>query len=73
MLWQIYYFYSFNAAEVVPDSVTGKIVFSNDNLDAETLAELQRPVEIDDSLYLLSEDDFLQLVVDFTLTSKSFK
>ena len=72
-MWQIYYFYSFNAAEVVPDSATGKIVFSNDNLDAETLAELQRPVEIDDSLYLLSEDDFLQLVVDFTLTSKSFK
>lgn len=57
----------------MPDKVTGEVLFSNDLISPGKHAARHDPVPIDDTVFILDEDSFLQLVVDFTLTSKNFK
>ena len=69
-MWQIFYFYSIHAAQLDPQKVKTK---GDVDAPVDRHTVRSKPVRIDDSLYLLNEENFLQLAVDFTLTSTGFK
>jgi hypothetical protein len=75
VLWQIFYFYSIHTAQLLPKRgrAVGGVNPSKDRQCLDKHTDRSKPVLIDDSLYLLTEEDFLHLVVDFTLTSTAFK
>ena len=74
VLWQVFYFYSMHAAQLNPKmrKAVGDGNASNDRLCLDKQTARSKPVRIDDSLYLLNEEDFLRLAVDFILTSSGF-